>query len=95
MQVILSYLLNLGVNVIPKADNYSQLDENLNAGDVDLSLSQMKSLRKIDKDTEGRIFDFTCWKGVTKHPLYPFQDVIEKMAKRAEYRSQISQIKDR
>lgn len=67
--------------MIPKPSNYCQLVENYHAGSIELSLSQMKSLRKIDKDTEGRIFDFKFWKGVTDHPMYPFPDVIAKMVK--------------
>lgn len=40
--------------------------------DFELSEPTKNHLRKLDKGESGRIFNFLFWKGVEKHPEYPF-----------------------
>lgn len=41
--------------------------------DFELSSTETKRLLKLDKGDEGRIFNFLFWKGVERHPEYPFK----------------------
>lgn len=43
--------------------------------DFELSQDDMDELIKLDKGDKGRIFNFLFWKGVEKHPEYPFKEV--------------------
>lgn len=46
--------------------------ENMTIYDFELTPPEINRLKKLDKGEEGRIFNFLFWKGVQKHPEYPF-----------------------
>ncbi|KAL4709370.1 hypothetical protein ACJJTC_013659 [Scirpophaga incertulas] len=72
-QVLLHFLVQDNVVVIPKSTSANRLKENMDIYDFELSTSEIDRLRKLDKGEEGRIFNFLFWKGVEKHPEYPFK----------------------
>lgn len=41
--------------------------------DFEMTEDEMNRLKKLDKGENGRIFNFLFWKGVEKHPEYPFK----------------------
>lgn len=43
--------------------------------DFELSDDDKDDLTKLDRGQKGRIFNFLFWKGVEKHPEYPFKEV--------------------
>lgn len=59
--------------VIPKSGNPERIKSNIDIFDFQLSDQDMNNLNALDKQEEGRIFDFLFFKGVEKHPQYPFK----------------------
>lgn len=51
--------------------------ENSDIYDFELTPAEMNQLKKMDKGEDGRIFNFLFWKGVEKHPEYPFKLISE------------------
>ncbi|KAG6460474.1 hypothetical protein O3G_MSEX012002 [Manduca sexta] len=72
-QVLLHFLVNQKIVVIPKSTSENRLKENFQIYDFELSPPEVNRLKKLDKGENGRIFNFLFWKGVEKHPEYPFQ----------------------
>jgi 2,5-diketo-D-gluconate reductase A len=56
-QVILRWLTQRGVIVIPKTVNKERMEENLNVFDFDLSTQDMETIKTLD-DSTGSMFDF-------------------------------------
>ncbi|KOB79416.1 Alcohol dehydrogenase [NADP+] A [Operophtera brumata] len=50
-----------------------QIVENMDIYDFELSTAEINILKELDKGEDGRIFNFLFWKGVEKHPEYPFR----------------------
>ncbi|XP_076226332.1 aldo-keto reductase family 1 member A1 isoform X2 [Nomia melanderi] len=73
-QILLRYLLQLGVVVIPKSASPERIKANIELFDFALNEDDMKLLSTLDKGTRGRIFNFLFFKGVENHPHYPFKD---------------------
>ncbi|XP_076283410.1 aldo-keto reductase family 1 member A1 isoform X1 [Lasioglossum baleicum] len=73
-QILLRYLLQLGVVVIPKSASPERIKKNIELFDFALNEDDMKLLGTLDKGVRGRIFNFLFFKGVENHPLYPFKD---------------------
>lgn len=48
--------------------------------DFELTPAEVNRLKKLDKGEAGRIFNFLFWKGVEKHPEYPFKAQVTKAA---------------
>ena len=71
-QVLLRHLTQKGVAVIPKSSNSLRIKENINIFDFEVADGDVESLNGLDKNEEGRILDFLFFKGVEKHPQYPF-----------------------
>ncbi|CAK1552264.1 unnamed protein product [Leptosia nina] len=71
-QVLLRFLVQEKVVVIPKSTSENRIHENSNIYDFELTPAEVNRLRKLDRGEEGRIFNFLFWKGVDKHPEYPF-----------------------
>lgn len=74
-QVLLRFLIQLGVIVIPKSVNPGRIQQNFQVFDFKLPPSDMADLDAIDRgsdDNAGRIFSFQMRKGIEKHPEYPF-----------------------
>ncbi|KAJ9589724.1 hypothetical protein L9F63_017063 [Diploptera punctata] len=77
-QVLLKHLIQQGIIVIPKSTNPKRIKENAEIFDFQLTPDQMMQLSGLDLGEEGRIINFRFWKGVEKHPEYPF--TIQKSA---------------
>ncbi|XP_047353135.1 aldo-keto reductase family 1 member A1-like [Vespa velutina] len=73
-QVLLRHLVQQGIIVIPKSSSQDRIKSNINIFDFVLSEEDMNTLNALDKGTDGRIFNFLFFKGVEKHPLYPFKN---------------------
>lgn len=71
-QLLLRFMLQLKVAVIPKSANPTRIRENINVFDFELSPEEVESMRALDRGESGRIFNFFFWKGINKHPEYPF-----------------------
>jgi len=74
-QVLLRFLVQLGVVVIPKSTNATRLKQNIQVFDFHLGNDEMKALEALDKGSEGRTFNFPSFlPGIEKHPEYPKWD---------------------
>lgn len=71
-QIALRFLVQNNINVIPKSSNPGRIKENISIFDFKLDQDEMEALSKLDKGEDGRIINFFVWKGVEKHPCYPF-----------------------
>ncbi|CAL7949647.1 unnamed protein product [Xylocopa violacea] len=76
-QILLRYLLQLGVVVIPKSSSPERIKANIDLFDFVLKEDEMKLLSTLDKGVRGRIFNFLFFKGVENHPQYPFKDELQ------------------
>nr|XP_012150300.1 PREDICTED: alcohol dehydrogenase [NADP(+)]-like isoform X3 [Megachile rotundata] len=76
-QILLRFLLQLGVVVIPKSSSPERIKANIDLFDFTLNKEEMELLKTLDKDHYGRIFNFLFFKGVEKHPHYPFKDELQ------------------
>lgn len=65
-------MLQKDIIVIPKSSKPARIKENINLFDFELNAEDIDKLNNLDKGERGRIFDFLFFKGVEKHPEYPF-----------------------
>nr|XP_023022936.1 alcohol dehydrogenase [NADP(+)]-like [Leptinotarsa decemlineata] len=72
-QILLKHLVQQNIIVIPKSGNPERIKANIDLFTFDLSQEDLETLNSLDKNEEGRIFDFLFFKGVEKHPEYPFK----------------------
>ncbi|CAK1583487.1 unnamed protein product [Parnassius mnemosyne] len=72
-QVLLNFLVNQKIVVIPKSTSETRLKENSDIYDFELTPAELNRLKKLDKGEDGRVFNFLFWKGVQNHPEYPFK----------------------
>ncbi|XP_063931781.1 aldo-keto reductase family 1 member A1-like isoform X2 [Zophobas morio] len=71
-QIVLRFLVQIGVAPIPKSVIRQQLEDNINIFNFNLDETDMKILRGLNKGEAGRIATFDLFKGVDKHPDFPF-----------------------
>uniref|UniRef100_A0A8D8U9F4 Alcohol dehydrogenase [NADP(+)] n=1 Tax=Cacopsylla melanoneura TaxID=428564 RepID=A0A8D8U9F4_9HEMI len=71
-QVLLKFIVQNDIAVIPKSTNPERLKQNINILDFQLSDEDMTELTALDQGKEGRILDFSFIKGVKDHPEFPF-----------------------
>lgn len=69
-QVLLRYLLELGVSVIPKSTNAGRLRSNIDLFGFTLSAGDKELIAALDANV--RVVDFKFFKGIEKHPEFPF-----------------------
>ena len=62
-QVLLRYLLQLDVVIIPKSSSPERIKSNIDLFDFALTEDDMKVLSTLDKGAGGRIFNFLFFKG--------------------------------
>lgn len=69
-QVLLRFITQLGVAVIPKSTNAERLKQNIEVLNFELTASEMKELEALDKGETCR--SFTSLPGMKDHPECPF-----------------------
>ncbi|XP_044760454.1 aldo-keto reductase family 1 member A1-like isoform X2 [Coccinella septempunctata] len=72
-QILLRHIVQKGIVVIPKSLNPKRIKDNIDIFNFELIEDDMQLMNKLDKGEKGRIFDFLFFKGVEKHPDYPFR----------------------
>ncbi|XP_043480400.1 1,5-anhydro-D-fructose reductase-like isoform X2 [Leptopilina heterotoma] len=73
-QVLLRFLIQKGVSVIPKSVDKKRLQENMDVFNWNLDSSDMTDLESFKRGSEARVVDYTAvFKGIDKHPKYPFK----------------------
>lgn len=77
-QILLRYLIELGVTVIPKSVNPERIHANFQVFDFSLSVVDMAQLGQLDQGEAGFTFDFsTFFKGMDKHPENPYPNRVK------------------
>ncbi|XP_025831663.1 aldose reductase [Agrilus planipennis] len=71
-QILLRHLVQQNVIIIPKSSNPERIKQNIDVFNFELSPEDLERLNALDRGEDGRIFDFRFFKGITKHPEYPF-----------------------
>ncbi|KAL0127384.1 hypothetical protein PUN28_005582 [Cardiocondyla obscurior] len=71
-QILLKHIIQKGVIAIPKSTNSSRIKENFDLFDWELEAEDVEKLNDLDKGESGRICDFKFFKGLEKHPEFPF-----------------------
>uniref|UniRef100_T1GQ73 NADP-dependent oxidoreductase domain-containing protein n=1 Tax=Megaselia scalaris TaxID=36166 RepID=T1GQ73_MEGSC len=72
-QVLLRWIIQRGISTIPKSTNPERLKQNLNIFDFKLSDEEMKTLASLNAGI--RVCDFAFFKGMEKHPEFPFKNM--------------------
>lgn len=70
-QVLLRYLIQRGIIVIPKSTNPKRLEENIQVFDFAFSDEDMEIMKSMNKNR--RYFTFQSYKGMPDHPQFPFK----------------------
>ncbi|XP_029170832.1 aldo-keto reductase family 1 member A1 [Nylanderia fulva] len=71
-QILLKHIIQKKIVAIPKSSTVSRIEENIKLFDWELTTEDMKELNKLDCGEFGRICNFSFFKGIEKHPEYPF-----------------------
>ncbi|XP_055852139.1 aldo-keto reductase family 1 member A1 [Episyrphus balteatus] len=69
-QILLRWIIERGLSAIPKSTNPERLKQNLNIFDFKLSAEEVEKLNALDANI--RVCDFAFFKGVERHPEFPF-----------------------
>ncbi|XP_039950243.1 aldo-keto reductase family 1 member A1 [Bactrocera neohumeralis] len=69
-QVLLRWIVQKGISVIPKSTNPKRMYENKNIFDFKLRAEEMEQLNSLDANI--RVVNFSFFPGVEKHPEFPF-----------------------
>jgi alcohol dehydrogenase (NADP+) len=72
-QILLRFLLELGVSAIPKSTNAARLKSNIDLFDFELTEEQKAKLSGLDANI--RICDFAFFQGIQKHAEWPFGQI--------------------
>ncbi|XP_056637782.1 uncharacterized protein LOC130445908 [Diorhabda sublineata] len=72
-QIILRYITQNDIVVIPKSVKPDRLKENFNILDFKLEPEDLKALESLDKGEDGRIFRMDYGPKFVEHPEYPFR----------------------
>ncbi|KAJ3643652.1 hypothetical protein Zmor_026351 [Zophobas morio] len=73
-QVVLRFLVQTGIIPIPKSVILKELQENINVYYFNLDDADMRILRGLDKGEAARMARCELFKGVDKHPDFPFPE---------------------
>ncbi|XP_011706567.1 PREDICTED: probable NAD(P)H-dependent D-xylose reductase xyl1, partial [Wasmannia auropunctata] len=71
-QILLKHIIQRGIAAIPKSVNASRIKENIELFDWELEAEDFDKLNDLDMGESARICDFSFFKGVLKHPEFPF-----------------------
>lgn len=69
-QVLLRWIIERGLSAIPKSTNPERLKQNLDVFDFSLSEEEVEKMNALDANI--RVCDFAFFKGVERHPEFPF-----------------------
>lgn len=69
-QIALKHIIQKGIIAIPKSSTPTRIKENIQLFDWELQSEDVDKLNTLD--VGARICDFTFFKGIEKHPEYPF-----------------------
>lgn len=72
-QILLRYLVQNRIAVIPKSTNRERIRGNFQITDWELSDEDMEGLKNLDQGPAARIVDFSIFSGIEKHPEFPFK----------------------
>ncbi|KAK9301500.1 hypothetical protein QLX08_006130 [Tetragonisca angustula] len=71
-QILLRFIVQNGIAVIPKSTNPQRIKENIQLFGWELESEDIEKLSNLDLREAGRICDFTMFKSIKRHPEYPF-----------------------
>ncbi|XP_066594657.1 1,5-anhydro-D-fructose reductase-like [Prorops nasuta] len=79
-QILLRHLVQKDIIVIPKSSSPERIKLNVELFDFELTEKEMSAIDALDKGSNGRIFTFLFFKGIEKHPQYPFTSELKQEA---------------
>ncbi|XP_045598555.1 aldo-keto reductase family 1 member A1-A [Procambarus clarkii] len=68
-QVLIRFLLQHGMAVVPKSSNPERIRQNIEVFDFKLTSEDMSALEALDRGPDGKIY---CFEDCKSHPEYPF-----------------------
>ncbi|KAF7401280.1 hypothetical protein HZH68_007100 [Vespula germanica] len=71
-QILLKHILHKNIIAIPKSTNAQRIKENIQLFDWQLKDEDINELNALNAGKSARRCDFTFFKGIEKHPEYPF-----------------------
>ncbi|XP_011860325.1 PREDICTED: 1,5-anhydro-D-fructose reductase isoform X2 [Vollenhovia emeryi] len=71
-QILLKHIVQKGIAAIPKSTSPSRIKENFELFDWELEVEDVNQLSALDMGESARICDFSFFKGLSKHPEFPF-----------------------
>lgn len=71
-QILLKHTLCKGIAAIPKSTNAQRIKENIQLFDWQLEDEEIKELNALNVGKSARICNFEFFKGLEKHPEFPF-----------------------
>lgn len=71
-QILLKHIIQKGIIAIPKSTNPSRIKKNFELFDWKLEAEDVNKLNALDMGESARICDFSFFKGLSKHPEFPF-----------------------
>ncbi|KAJ8670147.1 hypothetical protein QAD02_001406 [Eretmocerus hayati] len=83
-QVLLRHQVQEGIIVIPKSSNPDRIKANIGIFDFELTEDELRQLDSLDRGEDGRLFDFLVFKGLDKHPLYPFTAYLSRQKQKTK-----------
>lgn len=71
-QILLKHIIQKGIIAIPKSSTPTRIKENIQLFDWEFRVEDVDKLNAIDMGEFARICDFSFFKGIEKHPEFPF-----------------------
>ncbi|XP_014273415.1 1,5-anhydro-D-fructose reductase [Halyomorpha halys] len=71
-QIILRFLVECGVGIIPKSSNPTRIKQNIDVFDFELTKEEFERIRDLERGEDGRIFGKVFFGKSIHHPEYPF-----------------------
>ncbi|XP_018352761.1 PREDICTED: 1,5-anhydro-D-fructose reductase-like [Trachymyrmex septentrionalis] len=71
-QILLKHIIQKGIATIPKSINPLRIEENMKLFDWELEAEDVDKLNALDMGESARVCDFSFFKGLSKHPEFPF-----------------------